>query len=228
MKYVVTSDIKYFKTHLLNIFLFYIGLIIFYLCFRLLFHTPFKIDLFYDMFGLNFELKKSGMLEMVMFFFQVFFYLYVMFQLVYKDLKYNTELLFLRLKILHWLFLKIVILLLLYCFILCIPYLILFFITLFSKGNMISIIMLFIKHILFLFFLSLYGILCAVLGARKKEWEWIGILGFGILLILKPICIVKINGMIFFLITVLILGFVFYLFQRNFSMLFESVKGDGL
>ncbi len=222
MKYIFLHDIHYMIQKQRKFLLVYLVILLSYFYFHI-FRGVRSVDVvYYDTLAVRFDWISSGWLEKLVFLFMVTFYIYITFQLFYKDLKFGLDNIYLRMTSSQWLVSKLITIYFISALLLMIAHI---FFNLLSLLENISVpfhILLYCKNVLYIFCVESTSLLFVFIG-RKYLWLMpILICSFlGIFLVL-PTNIWKMSFLVLFMLFMLINLFLIYMYKSVHVRLIES------
>lgn len=219
LKVILKNDIlalknnkkKYLMTFLISIIIFNI--------FMVLTNRGLGSDFIKEILGLKID-EKIGIMSFSVYLLYTFTFLYLGFYLFSKDIIYQLDTYFLRMKLQHWYLYKVAVITILTIVIKASYYLIVTILTLIITKQSINLVHYFIIDIIFTTFLQQ---LLIYFYYTKSIVKLLGILASIILLIITGISIVAMESAVYILSigVILNIGSLFYLTKNNQYMFFE-------
>lgn len=223
MRYTLFNDVYTFVKKYCKYIIFYYLIVLFFIIINLLMYKQFTNDLFFKSLGVLYS-SDMGILDIIIFYFNFSFNLFVVFQIFDNDIKNGICNIFLRMSIKKWLSFKCISLALITLLKNLIFYVILMIISIGFQFNIFSILKQFIISIIFIIFVNLFVLITVTLKKNVRNIILIFISGM-ILLEIIPFNIYIIDDYWNFIILGIIIQII-YLRLKSKKIVYIIEKGD--
>lgn len=222
MKYICLNDINHIFKKENKMLILYFIVIFLYFNLNILMGMNKDSTIYYNTLAICCDFSTSGWLEMLVFVFSIAIYVYITFQLFYKDIKFGLDNIYLRMNHKKWLLYKMTMIYFISALLLSIMYFIFYLLCLLHNIPLGISIFIYFKNLLYIFCVETIGLLFILVSSKIKILIPILILLFLSFFLFLPTNILKMNILLPLLLLLFASILLLLIYRKVYIVLIEN------